>query len=647
VLSRSESLLTRSARCGAHDAGAGRPGLTWADTFVVAGLVLAGVVVPAGLAGWSGSFAIARNDDWAYERVLFDFVRTGHFSLVGWGAMTLVGQILWAAPFVIVLGAHLWVPGVAVAVAAAIGLGATYLVARAVVGRARGAACALLLLAFPGFVLNTSSFMTDVPAFAAAMVCLGTGAVALVRTGARQWAWLAVSLAVGAFGFSVREFDIAAPVAVLVVLAVRDRRNLGSCTVGAVWLVAACGAIYLWSTGLPAVQHETFGLPTARSVEVICGAYFTLAFFVSPLLAGTARRSWAVSPARASMAATLAVGVGGLLLAGHQALLIGNYVDQRGATGTEVLFGARPELFPGPVWLAVELMALGAGGLLAAVLASSGFAPRRGNVRLGSRRAPLAHAIPVGQWEMTAGTRDLVRLFTWLNVAGMTAFGLLVRAPFFDRYLWPVAFGAAVLLAGRGTTRFASLARAGVDRRWQPGAAEPAGAGGAAVVAPAPASARASAAVPSPGPGLTRGPGLGLALGLILGLVLALVTAAVTLNADAYDAARWSAGEDAVKAGFAPATVDAGFEWVGSHATTVAEPGRRVVGAPAYETWYDQMFPGFMECAFASGSVLDQRPLVLLRTVGYDELVFFLPEHLYLYAVRTRACDSGRLAARR
>ncbi len=35
---------------------------------------------------------------------LSDFVQTGHFTLVGWGAMTLVGQILWAAPFAIVLG---------------------------------------------------------------------------------------------------------------------------------------------------------------------------------------------------------------------------------------------------------------------------------------------------------------------------------------------------------------------------------------------------------------------------------------------------------------------------------------------------------------------------------------------------------------
>ena len=122
--------------------------------------------------------------------------------------------------------------------------------------------------------------------------------------------------------------------------------------------------------------------------------------------------------------------------------------------------------------------------------------------------------------------------------------------------------------------------------------------------------------------------------------MLAVVTAAPTLNSDVYDAARWSAGRDAVKAGFAAGTVDAGFEWVGSDTTAIARPGRRVAAAPPYDTWYDQMFPAFKECALVSGSRLDQAPLVLLRTIHYQELAFAVPEVLYLYAVRTKACAS-------
>ena len=52
------------------------------------------------------------------------------------------------------------------------------------------------------------------------------------------------------------------------------------------------------------------------------------------------------------------------------------------------------------------------------------------------------------------------------------------------------------------------------------------------------------------------------------------------------------------------------------------------------------MFPAFKECAFVSGSRLDQPPLVLLRTVHYNELAFAVPEVLYVYAVRTKACGS-------
>ena len=66
--------------------------------------------------------------------------------------------------------------------------------------------------------------------------------------------------------------------------------------------------------------------------------------------------------------------------------------------------------------------------------------------------------------------------------------------------------------------------------------------------------------------------------------MVAAVATVITLNADAYDAARWSAGDKAVAAGVPATMVDAGFEWVGSHQSAVALPGRRVPGSPFYET---------------------------------------------------------------
>jgi hypothetical protein len=88
--------------------------LTTSDWAIIGGLVLAGVALPVALAMTTHAISVPRDDDWAYRRVLFDFALSGHYSLVGWGTMTLVGQILWALPFVLVLGAHQWVPPAAV-----------------------------------------------------------------------------------------------------------------------------------------------------------------------------------------------------------------------------------------------------------------------------------------------------------------------------------------------------------------------------------------------------------------------------------------------------------------------------------------------------------------------------------------------------
>ena len=206
-----------------------RPPWAATDTLIVVGLVALGVALPAAAALWSHAFGIPRYDDWAYRRVLSEFVNTGHISLVGWGAMTLVGQVCWAAAFC----HRLWWASMG---GRRLGGGrfghrdrrSAYWLARAVVGRAWGAACTLLVLAVPGFLVNTSTFMTDLPALSAEVACLALGVAALGRTGGARWALIAGSMAVGCAGFSVREFDLAAPMAVLVVLALQDGT-------GAVW----------------------------------------------------------------------------------------------------------------------------------------------------------------------------------------------------------------------------------------------------------------------------------------------------------------------------------------------------------------------------------------------------------------------------
>jgi hypothetical protein len=254
----------------------------------------------------------------------------------------------------------------------------------------------------------------------------------------------------------------------------------------------------------------------------------------------------------------------------------------------------RPALFPSVVWWALQFVALAGGALLAAVAATLG------RQALSARRLGYP--------------RVLLVLFSILTAVFLCFFEGLTRGTVFDRYLWPLDFGLAVLLLAR---RPASSARAHA------------------------LGARAHAGLARAHAGPPTGPRRQLAFLLTtaaLSTVVAAVAIVITVNADAYDAARWSAGDKAVAAGVPATMVDAGFEWVGAHQSGTAVPGRRVPGSPFYETWYDQMFPAFTECAFVSGNEVPLPWLRRLATVTYQELGFAEQQDLYVYLIRKPGC---------
>ena len=201
-----------------------------------------------------------------------------------------------------------------------------------------------------------------------------------------------------------------------------------------------------------------------------------------------------------------------------------------------------PDLFPGALWLGMQIVALLAGTALAFVALA------------------LATGETATQF-LSGSAQSLIDWFALLSAGGLLAYGLFVKAPLFDRYLSQLAFPVAVLLAGsclgsRGNARpmhaFGRTTRAGTAAR-----------------------------VATVG----------------LALVIGAVTAALTLNADAYDGARWQAGQVAVQAGFAPSVVDAGFEWVGTHTSEDANGPCRCYPAPL-------MKPGTTSCSPVSGTAL-------------------------------------------
>jgi len=104
------------------------------------------------------------NDDWAYARILEEFVRTGRFIPLGWIGMNQFTQTVMAYPFVKVFGSgwnvlHLFTMVMGTGVLALTVIWMTQL------GAPRGIAFTIALgwMANPIFVGLSGSFMTDVP----------------------------------------------------------------------------------------------------------------------------------------------------------------------------------------------------------------------------------------------------------------------------------------------------------------------------------------------------------------------------------------------------------------------------------------------------------------------------------------------------
>ena len=547
-----------------------------ADWLIVGALCGVAVLLPALVSLASGSFSISQNDDWSYRRVAEHFAQAGHVVFTGWVSMTLIGQLLWSWPFLRVFGDHGWVFGFSTAVLAAVGVSCAYYVARQVLERSWAAAAALLVVITPLFVWSTSTFMTDVPAFAAEMGCLALGVTALSRHGWPRWALLGGAIAVGIFAFSIREFALAGPVAVLLCAGTSDSpRRRYQYLAASVLTLVVCAGIYLWSTHVPGFLRQTLALPSRASITNSAREYYTLAFMLSPAVAFAAwrRLRWRLSLATVAAVAVMAFGVA--IDRHYGSSFNGNYLDPKGIASTAFLGGGRPGLLPRPLWDLLIVVGLVSGGLLAGIVCSVDYRALR-------LWRSWSWGTPIG----------VIWVFGTVFAASLAVCGLL-NFGLFDRYLWPLVFAVGVLLL-----------------HYSP-----------------PASRR-------------EWPGLLTGTVAALSALLILTTAVLTINADTYSAARWNAGQIAVSYGVPANAVDAGFEWVGGHATGVVNRSLHPA-VPAYEPWYAVMEPGFRECAVVSGSRLNDPHLHLANTATYDLLGFAGRRTLYIYISSAPGCSSA------
>lgn len=509
---------------------------------VVALLGGLGVVLPLAIASHYGALGIPRSDDWSYLVTLFRWVDTGHMSFNAWVSMTLIGQVLLAAPIVVVAGHSITTMQV---FGALLGLGG--LLALVVLGRQLvrppwwAGFLAATIAVGPMWGPLAPTFMTDVPAFAFAMLALALACAALGRKPI-SLPLLGASLATGFMGVTIRQYGIVPVVAIAIttlwtLAGARDWRRFRA----ALAMIAVTGfaalVLLAWWSSVPDSKNLTPTFPTSHSLRlaVVAGAGFLrlAAILVSPVvvLAGPvriARRAW-----RASQAVTVAVGgFASLWLAGTYALdshtpFVGNYLARQGVLADDVLTGTRPDAIPARLF---DLLALfGSLAALVVVLA----------------------AVPA---LVEAGARIRERRFTLTDprvaVIGLTVIGFAIAyelaiftgLPVFDRYALPVLPLVGLLLLHSVGARRAAEA-----------------------TAPVPAAAPRSARRRAP-----------LWAGVTI-VALAVLGAVYTADSASFDGTRWHVGELAVRRGYSSLEVDGGFEWVSWHR------GRGPLTAPTVE----------------------------------------------------------------
>ncbi len=308
---------------------------------------------------------------------------------------------------------------------------------------------------------------------------------------------------------SIREFAIAAPVAILVAAWARNRAD------ERVWLAGVSGllavgvaCVLVVAASMPG--HATSLAPDLRQVGLLGSAFATLAAVVLPAAAlAMGRRIATFSPAQIILGAAL----GCLIVVLPGGPLIGNLWVANGYGGNFLLGGTRDPVIGASAWALSGQVASFAAILVAALALRWG---QRNLAQVRSASTAIALAIRI------ARRRDApLVLFLLAYAAELAVFASM--GSMFDRYLYPVVPAAAILLL-RGPHSL------------------PATAG----------------AMRSPTPPL-RGSRPRHSI--------------IATNSFAYDAARYRAGEEAVAMGYDAKTVDAGYEWVGFHMSGPGNPG--------------------------------------------------------------------------
>ena len=384
---------------------------------------------------------------------------------------------------------------------------------------------------------------------------------------------LVASLTAGLVAVSIREFAIAAPTTILVVAWARNRADERAWLAGVSSILAA-GLATVLIISASMPGHRAAGALDFWPVSQIGSAFATLAAVLLPAVAlGMSRRMATLSP----LHVILAAGLVSLVIVVPAEALLGNLWDSYGNGGDGLLSGTRAPVIGAGAWALSGQLAWFAAILVAALVLGWSQATFS---RASSLSAATARAIQI------ARSREApLLLFLAAYAAELVVYAFV--DPLYDRYLYPMVPAAAILLL-RGSAEAAHFGR---------------------------------------GRAFTHAAFAWLA-------VSAFVIAA---NSFAYDAARYRGGEAAVAMGYDARTVDAGYEWVGYHASGPGIPG----SSSHALNWYDDYWPSLRLCALLSENPVERSDFRLIRVdrSAYLLYLFFGPaEPLYLYGIVADGC---------
>jgi 4-amino-4-deoxy-L-arabinose transferase-like glycosyltransferase len=364
------------------------------------------------------------NDDWAYAKGAFAFARGRGIHYFGWASMPLLGQWVWAWPFLKVIGESHVALRLSTITLSVLGVAAFYDLLRreAALDARRAALAAAGLAANPLFFLLSGTYLSDVPALSLSLVALALYQRGLQETGGSAALRLAGAAGAATLAVLTRQNAVAAPVAAGLALLLRRPSRLEPRRLLAVAVPVTAGvAALLWFRTRPDVIPVSPQAPQLwASLQSIFTAWHFLGLAAVPVLVAIAGRvSWTVFGLSA-----FALGVGAWGLAeGELFPYLGNLLTPWGAFGAPgLVVGERPLLLGPGARLTLTVVGCLAGAWLLAAAA-----PR-------FRRPP-----------------GLLALFTLAHAAL-----LLVTPQQFDRYLVVLLPGALLAAGAEEPGRFRS-----------------------------------------------------------------------------------------------------------------------------------------------------------------------------------------------